>query len=256
MGNMDTKISGLSRAGALGNRIAGSLRAQTLVRWLGIPFQRFFDVKGGTHKFLTEKAVEILRSDGLLEAATFFGGWLDTIIRGNYWADTLWMNATHHFNPKTKRGLWIWTSAADQIKNWWNQAIAQWNNGDEAKSLFMLGACLHIVQDCCQPFHSNGIAMSGHQKYEKWADAHKESYSVDEGGLYGVSLGAEGWAVANAELSHDYLGDVTSKQESLLDSATRVLLPRAMRSTAGFMDFFLEETLAAAATRERKAAAG
>jgi len=256
MRNMDAKISRLSRAGAFGNRIARGLQAQTLVRWLGIPFQRLFDVKGGTHKYLTEKAVEILRSDGLTEAAALFGGWLDTIVRGNYWADTLWMNATHHYNPVTKRGLWIWTSAADQIKNWWNQAVTQWNRGNEAKALFMLGACLHIVQDCCQPFHSNGIAMGGHQRYEKWADAHKEDYAVDEGGLYSVSMKAEGWAEANAELSYDYLGDVRSKEESVVDSATRTLLSRAMRTTAGFMDFFMAETLAAAATQDRKVAAG
>lgn len=250
------KTSWLSRAGALGNRIAGSLRAETLVRWLGIPFQKLFDKKGGTHRFLTEKAVEILRSDGLTEAATFFAGWLDTIICGNYWADTLWMNATHHYNPETRRGLWIWAGAADQIRNWWNQAVNQWSKGNEAKSLFFLGACLHIVQDCCQPFHSNGLVFGGHQKYERWADEHKEDYVVDEGGMYGVSLKAEGWAVANAEASCGYLGHVASKQESLMDAATRVLLPRAMRTSAGFMNFFLEKTVAVSAVRERKAAAG
>jgi hypothetical protein len=54
----------------------------------GIPFQRFLDTKGGTHRFLTERAVEILRNDGLTEVASFCAARLDTIIRGNYWADT------------------------------------------------------------------------------------------------------------------------------------------------------------------------
>lgn len=256
MRNMGDIKSRLSRVGALGNRIAEGLRAETLVRWVGIPFQRFFDIKGGTHRFLTEKAVEILRSDGFVEAAAFLSGWLETIVRGNYWADTLWMNATHHYNPKTKRGLWIWTSAADQIRNWWNQCLAQWKKGNEEKSLFMLGACLHIVQDCCQPFHSNGIALGRHQKYEKWADAHKQDYGVSEGGLYGVSLKAEGWAVANAELSCDYLDDVDSMDESRMDKATGILLPRAMRTSAGFLNYFMEKAVAPAAIPERKVAAG
>lgn len=256
MRNMDEIRSRLSKVGALGNRIAESLRAQTLVRWVGIPFQRFFDTKGGTHKFLTEKAVEILRSDGFAEAHAFLSGWLDTIVRGNYWADTLWMNATHHYNPKTKRGLWIWTGAAEQIRNWWNQSLSQWRKGNLEKSLFMLGACLHIVQDCCQPFHSNGIALGRHQKYEKWADTHKEDYGVSEGGLYGVSLKAEGWAVANAEASCMYLDDVASMEETRMDKATRVLLPRAMQTSAGFLNYFMENVVAPAAIPERKVAAG
>ncbi len=253
---MATKMSRLSKAGAFGNRIAKSLRAQTLVRLLGTPFQKLFDKAGDTHRLLTEKAVEILRSDGYTEAATFFGGWLDTIIRGNYWADTLWMNSTHHYNPKTKRGLWIWAGAADQLRNWWGQSVAQWNKGNLDKSMFMLGACLHIVQDCCQPYHSNCLALDGHQKYEKWADKHKEDYVVNSGGLYRVSLKPEGWAVANAQASCGYLGQVASREDRLRDSATRVLLPRAMRTSAGFLAFFREETRAAAAVREKKAAAG
>ena len=253
---MDTNMSRLSKVGAFGNLVAKSLRAHTLVRLVGIPFQKFFDKAGSTHRFLTEKAVEILRSDGLTEAATFYGGWLDTIIRGNYWADTLWMNATHHYNPKTRRGLWVWAGAADQVRNWWNQAVAQWNKGNEAKSMFMLGACLHIVQDCCQPYHSNCLALDGHQKYEKWADEHKENYVVSDGGLYRVSLKPEGWVVANAQVSCGYLGQVASKQDDLRDAATCVLLPRAMRTSAGFLDFFREEIVAVAAVREKKIAVG
>ena len=256
MSYMDTKKSIMSKIGDLGNWVAKSLRAQTLIRVLGTPFQKFLDMKGGTHKYLTEKAVEILRSDGLTDAAAFFSRWLETIILGNYWADTLWMNSTHHYNPVTQRGLWVWPSTAEQIRNWWNQSLSQWRCGNEDEAVFLLGACLHIVQDCCQPFHSNGIVFQGHQDYEKWADKHKETYDVPESGLYGVSLTASGWVVSNAEFSHGFIDGVTSKDHDKRDSATRLLLPRAMSTSAGFMNFFFENTAAAPALSEPKVAAG
>ncbi len=254
---MEKETSRLEKAGALGNNIAKRLRAQTLVRFLGTPFQKLFDKAGGTHRFLTERAVEIARADGFAEAATFCDGWLDTIIRGNYWADLLWMNATHHYNPRTKRGLWIWAGASDQVRNWWSLAMSSWKKGDIERSVFMLGACLHIVQDCCQPYHSNCLVFDGHQKYERWADSHKEEYVVTHGGLYRVSLKPEGWAVANAEMSYGHLASVASELDGQRDRATAILLPRAMRTGAGFLVFFREATIVAAAkAREKKMAAG
>jgi len=253
---MEKEASRLRKIGALGNNIAKKLRAQTLLRFLGMPFQKLFDKTGSTHRFLTEKAVEILRADGFAEAATFYHGWLDTIVSGNYWADLLWMNATHHYSPRTRRGLWVWAGASDQLRNWWNLAMVSWKKGKIERSMFMLGACLHIVQDCCQPYHSNCLVFDGHQKYERWADSHKDEYVATHGGLYGVSPKPEGWAVANAELSCSYLVAVASELDSERDRATAILLPRAMRTSAGFLLFFRDGTGAAAAKAREKKAAG
>ena len=245
----------LRKAGMLGNSIARKLRAHTLLRFVCGPFQKFLDKPGGTHRFLTERAVEILRADGFAETADFYSKWLDVIILGNYWADRFWMNATHHYNPRTGRGLWIWSTAPDQLRNWWQAAINAWRKRDIKKSMFMLGACLHLVQDCCQPYHSNCLVLDGHQKYERWADSRKEEYVVNHGGLYGVSHKPEGWAVANAQASFPYLADVSSQSDSDRDKATAILLPRAMRTSAGFLMFFREAT-AEARAQERKIAAG
>lgn len=238
---METRRTPMSFVCDVANKIAKSLKAQTLVRLIGTPFQKLIDKTGSTHGWLTERAVAVLESDGYEEAAAFFRRRLDKLIKGNYWADTLWMNSTHHYNPRTKRGLWIWPCAADQIKNWFNFSTSSWAKGREEKSMFFLGACLHIVQDCCQPYHSNCKVFSGHQKYEKWADKNKELFSVGNGGCYGLSSKPEGWAVANAEYSADYLSAVMEPDGNSRAEATKLLIPRAIRTTAGFLVFFLEQ---------------
>ena len=242
----------------LGNSIARKLRAQTFLRLLCWPFQKVLDKPGDTHRYLTERAVDVLRSDGFTEASDFFTRWLPVIVKGNYWADRLWMNATHHYNPSTGKGLWIWASAPDQLRNWWRAAMSAWRRRNVEKSMFMLGACLHLVQDCCQPYHSNCVVLDGHQKYEQWADCHKEEFVVDHGGLYGIFERPEEWAAANAEASFPHLAEVCSPLESDRRRATALLIPRAVRTSAGFLMFFKEATEAAAKgrARERRIAVG
>lgn len=254
---MDKRRTSLGRVGSIGTGILRGLRAGTLVRLLGTPFQRLFDRPGGTHRFLTERAVSILRADGFTQTASLYEEWLETLVRGNYWADALWMNATHHYNPATSRGLWIWPGAADQMKHWYKSAVSLWKQGRHEESMFKTGACLHLVQDCCQPYHSNCVVFDGHQDYERWADAHKEDYVVSEGGLYGVSPKPEGWVVANAQVSHGHLKPVSQRSGNGREKSTRLLLPRAMRSSAGFLLFFKEEAMEMAASPGlKKSAAG
>lgn len=242
----------LNLMGNLGNKVAKSVKAQFLVRFIGTPFQKIIDRTGKTHHYLTELAVRVMKNDGYEEAASFMKKGLEKLIKGNYWADSLWMNSTHHYNPRTKRGLWIWPGAADQIKNWFASAASLWVE-DMEKSLFMLGACLHIVQDCCQPYHSNCRVFQGHQKYERWVDKNKHLYAVEEGGIYRVSSKPEDWAIANAEYSMPYIDAVSGPEEGARREATAVLIPRAIRTTAGFMLFFLEHVGGAAGERYRRA---
>ncbi len=227
-----------------------NLRANTLLRWLGTPFQRLFDKVGKTHEFLTIQGMAVLENDGYENAARFCGSHKDAVIDGNYWADTLWMNATHHYNPKTGRGLLVWPGAPDQLKYWFGRALKHWRGGECAKAMFTLGACLHIVQDCCQPYHSNCKALSGHQKYETWVDQNKEQFAVQDGGMYGASTTPEGWAHLNASYSHTFLEGVCkvlpSSEKERQDgrrAITADLLARAQRTTAGFIMFFLGKAL-------------
>ncbi|HHX29067.1 MAG: zinc dependent phospholipase C family protein [Bacillota bacterium] len=242
---METTKTYWNLMGDVGNRIAKTVKAQFLVRLIGTPFQKLIDKSGKTHRYLTESAVRVLANDGHEEPASLMEENLDKLIKGNYWADSLWMNSTHHWSPKTKRGLWIWPGATDQIRNWFALATSLWTK-DAPRSFFVLGACLHIVQDCCQPYHSNCRVFGGHQKYEKWADQNKDQFGVEEGGVYYLAQESKGWAIANAEYSMPHLDAVSGESEEAKYEATALLIPRAIRTTAGFMLFFLEHVRGAA----------
>ncbi len=223
------------------NCFARSIRAHTALRLVAMPLQKVIDRCGNTHRFLTKEGIRTLHTDRWENAWVFFRQHTETLVKGNLWADAFWKNAFHHFDPKTKQGLWIWPAAPDQCKNWFDQAIRHWKKGDLRKSLFLLGACIHIVQDACQPYHSNCRVVMGHQKYERWADKHKKSLTQVKGGVYGLSSHPEGWVISNAEFSHGFLHNVLprSKPESK-EQATTALLSRAAQTTAGFLLFFLE----------------
>ncbi|HHW25881.1 MAG TPA: phospholipase [Firmicutes bacterium] len=226
------------------------LRANTLLRWVGMPFQRVFDKIGDTHRFLTVQSIDILRADGYERAAGFCESYKDELIQGTYWADSLWKNATHHYNPRTGRGLLVWPGATDQLKYWFKAALNYWRKGNIHKAMFTLGACVHVVQDSCQPYHSNCKMLGGHQKYEIWADKNKEQFAVSSGGMYDLSDTPEGWVVQNAQYSSGLLpaicGVTPDSGEERIRERHRVtgdLLARAQRTSAGFILFFLRKAL-------------
>lgn len=216
---------------------------------MGIPFQRLLDKRGGTHGFLVSQGIRILENDGWAELSRFYSENIEVITRGCYWADSTWKNAAHHYDPDTGKGLWIWPGAKDQCRDWFNLSLKFISSGNLEKALFFLGASVHTVQDACQPYHSNCVCLNGHQKYEIWADQHKEEFAVTSNGLYNLSPTAEGWVMENAIFSKPFLSRVSMKRgsdalnrdEHELREATRVLLSRAQRTTAGFFVFFLEE---------------
>lgn len=223
------------------NCFARSIRAHTALRLVAMPLQKVIDRCGNTHKFLTREGIRVLRLDGWENAWAFFCQHTDTLVKGNLWADAFWKNAFHHFDPETKQGLWVWPAAPEQCRNWFDQAVSLWRKGNLRRSLFLLGACVHIVQDACQPYHSNCKVVMGHQKYERWADKNKKRLAQVRGGTYGLSSHPEDWVVSNAEFSHSFLHSVLPRSRSEpKEQATAALLSRAAQTTAGFLLFFLE----------------
>ncbi len=225
----------------LGNGIARALQAQTILRIIGIPFQRLIDKKGDTHNFLTMQGISILERDGKIEAEKFFNAFSDTLVKGNYWADAFWKNSTHHYNPITEKGLWIWPGAHDQCRNWFKGALNAWSKVNLLKAVFLMGASLHTVQDACQPYHSNCVMLKGHQKYETWVDKNKRRYAINETGIYRVSGNPDGWVIANASFSQAFIDALTPKDISVYGEPTKKLLARAQKTTAGFLEFCLQK---------------
>lgn len=98
-----------------------------------------------------------------------------------------------------------------------------------------------MVQDLCVPHHSNNVLLGGHQRFEKWAAAHAEDYSVTKHGLYDDSISDPGkWVVNNAQASFDLYSFTNSNSFRDCHLATKILLPLAQKTSAGFFLYFLE----------------
>jgi phospholipase C len=122
----------------------------------------------------------------------------------------------------------------------WKKAEEKWKSGDYERAFYYLGAAAHLVQDLCVPHHAWGFLFDGHQEYENWAEAYRENFRVWDGGVYDLIRVPSEWVRANAKLSRRYMPLVRhGAPEINYHRATAVLLPRAQRTTAGFMACFL-----------------
>ncbi|WP_073163637.1 zinc dependent phospholipase C family protein [Desulfofundulus australicus] len=192
-----------------------------------------------THVFCNEQGRIILYHDGYRDCARLIGRFATQLDAGVTWADRGLRSTTHHFDPRRGVGVWAWGNAAQKCRQYFDRALFFWHRGKYRKALFMLGAAVHLVQDACVPHHACCQLFDGHLDYEKWVKGRKHYYRVNSGGLYHLGHTPEEWVAANAWVAREYYPLVrASSGEESYHEATGVLLPRAQRSTAGFLLFF------------------
>ncbi|NPV52111.1 MAG: phospholipase [Firmicutes bacterium] len=207
----------------------------------GTPLQRLLDRAGGTHRFCNVQGIITLKNDGFRQYADILKRNFEQLTSGTYWADRGWRNASHHYNPFTNRGLWRWPSAVTECRRHLARSLDAWRAGRQDQSFFWLGAALHIVQDSCVPHHARAIITHGHQRYETWADSHKSDYAASGEGMYGLGEDPGKWVKSNALIAYSMYPKVSDGScESDYRAASKVLLLRAQRTTAGFMAMFFE----------------
>jgi len=207
---------------------------------VGTPIQNLFTGNGETHYFCNRQALYILKNDGKIGYAQFLSKYLEIINRGVGWADKGWKNFSHYFDPVTGLGLGPWPDAKSECVHFFKKAESYWNVGSKKKSIFFLGAALHLAQDLCVPYHARGIAFNGHNEYEKWVQENYLDYSVYTDGIYKNNT-PEGYVEYNARISRLYLPYVlNASSKTSYRMATGILLPLTQRSTAGFLSLFLD----------------
>ncbi|MDA8334930.1 MAG: zinc dependent phospholipase C family protein [Peptococcaceae bacterium] len=205
------------------------------------PLQNLVDPPGVTHLFINQQALGILRDDGLTKQAEFLGLHLGWMQRGVSWADAGWKNVAHYFDPESGRGMQLWPGAAGECDRYFGRAAACWRRGRLDRSLFYLGAAVHLVQDLCVPYHSGRVPFNGHQVFEKWAEEHRLGFRAAEG-IYRRAPDPSGWVRANAMESYAYLPELLARGDrEAFHRVTGVMLPLAQATTAGFLAFFLEQ---------------
>lgn len=212
-----------------------------LLLTLAIPFQTLIDSISPTHGFINGQALTILSADGRSREASWLSRNLEPFCKGCDWADKGWKNAGHMFDPKTRRGLRGLPTAPQMVRDYWQAAVRQAARGREQKAAFYLGAAAHIVQDMCVPHHAAAELFEGHRRFEEVARENRDLFAVTGDGIYGLSRTPEGWAVTNATYTRLYYSACLnpSYDPDETRGAIADLLPRAQRSTAGFVSHFL-----------------
>lgn len=197
--------------------------------------------KGETHMFCNKQAVIILKNDGKLQQSIFFEKYINELNRGVIWADKGWKYFSHYLDPQANNGYGPYPNAKMECNYFYDKARYFWYHNKKKKSMFFLGAAAHLVQDLCVPHHSVGAAFCGHTEYEKWVQDNCVSYAVSSGGIYENHDNSGDWVEQNANISRAYYPYVSIiRTRRSYDMATKVLLPLAQRSTAGFLSYFLK----------------
>lgn len=196
------------------------------------------------HKYLNIRALDILKNDKYIMQYNFFRSFIYDINEGAVWADQDFRSSNHFFNPFKSKGLYGRRTAMDLGIEYYNSSIKHWNRGDYHKSLFYLGAALHIIQDMTIPQHANIRLLDNHRQYETYVlstyDYIKE-FKVDKGSYFLESI--EDYIRFNSRVALKIYNKFKhlSKDEERFFKIARCGLPLAMRTTAGAMILFHNE---------------
>lgn len=207
-----------------------------------IPFQGLVDKTSPTHGFINRQALAILQTDGRQRDSMWLGRHIGRFNDGCDWADTGWKNVSHMYDPETGTGLKGWPSAPQMVREYWGLATRLYHEGDMYRSAFYLGAACHLVQDLCVPHHAAARVFAGHKAFEAYARQYRHRFAAHRNGLYNLARTPEGWVLSNADYTRAHYSHCLNSdlQKRVIQQAVADLLPRAQRTTAGFVTFFLE----------------
>ncbi|MFQ5884326.1 MAG: PKD domain-containing protein, partial [Thermoplasmata archaeon] len=208
-----------------------------------------------THQFILDKAVRILANDGYSELASLVNGtYLEEMKWGSIRADeTLWDSREHYMDPNDHLGLLGFKSAGQLAKEMFSLSTSYWAERNRLDAMFNLGWSAHMVADLTVPHHARLTFLDYHSEYEQWVLAHQDEYSVESEGIYGFASYLSGhyenesdpfdWVDYNAHLSYEYFEYVNGpngENQNDYGYAASVLLPRAQRTTAGYISMFFK----------------
>lgn len=198
------------------------------------------------HKSINIHALNILKNDKYLSEYNFFSGFISDINEGAVWADQDFKSSNHFYNPYKRKGLYGRKSALDLGIDYYDKSLNLWKNDEFNKSLFYLGAALHIIQDMTVPQHANIRLLDDHHQYESYV---KRTYEYI--GDFQVKTGAylldsiEDYVRFNARVAikiHRRF-KMISDNENRYYRITKCALPLAKRTTAGAMVMFYSDIL-------------
>lgn len=196
------------------------------------------------HKFINVQAVSLLKNEGYIKEHAFFAEYIAEINDGAVWADQDFKSTSHFYNPYKKKGLYGRKNAMQLGTEYYTKAIQLWKSGDKEKSMFYLGAALHIMHDMTIPQHANIRLLDNHKQYETYV---KRTYQhiLDfraENRVYLLDT-IEEYIKFNARVAmkvHKRFKNIMDDEERYY-RVTRCALPLSERTSAGAMVMFYRD---------------
>lgn len=121
------------------------------------------------HIFLQNNALESLWVHGYYKEYDFFKKYINYINKGNVWADQDLKSYCHFYNPFTNEGLIGSTdNALTLAQKYYSYSIDSFFDGKIEKSMVLLGATCHLIQDVNVPQHAMGKLLDNHMQFESY----------------------------------------------------------------------------------------
>lgn len=196
------------------------------------------------HKFIIEKGLNILNHNNYIREYNFLNMYINQLKNGATWADQDFKSIGHFYNPQKKRGLYGNTNAFNLAQKYYSKAIEYWNKNDISKSIFFLGAFVHLIQDMTIPQHVNISLLDNHHQYENYVkiayQTVKEFTTLEKPVIF---EDLEHYVRFNTKVAlkiYKRFKKIKNDNERFY-RITRCSLPLAQRTTAGCFLMFLKE---------------
>ncbi|NBI05819.1 zinc dependent phospholipase C family protein [Senegalia massiliensis] len=215
------------------------------VLWALNPFKKkIITTECKVHRFINYQSMKLLADNNYIEEFEVYNHYLEEVNRGAVWADQDFKSTSHFYSPTKRRGMFGHSNAKNLTNNYYKKAISYWKKGYKSRSMFYLGASLHIIQDMTIPQHVNIRLLDNHRQYENFVkttyDIVKE-FRTSKSPIEFKKLNS--YIVFNAKTAlkqYKKYKDLENSRERYY-KITKCSLPLAQRTTAGCMIKFLKD---------------
>lgn len=194
-----------------------------------------------THKFINYNAIKILNNESIYDISTFMSSNIRYLNQGVVWADLDYKSSNHFYNIDTLKGLYGFSNLLKEFKKFYGIAISYLEKDCMDKSLFYLGAALHLIQDATIPQHGSVDLFNEHRKFELWiiSKLEVESNFIANNGIIRFNR-LDDYIIQNIKFAQQVAKDnkYVEDTEERYRNISYEIIRRAQQTTAGFlMDF-------------------
>jgi len=208
--------------------------------------KRIVDTPCLVHIMINNGSIEELKVLGYHKEFSWFNEYKQYLNSGVVWADQDFKSINHFFHHKKRRGLFGFKDAYGLFSEYYEEAIKRAKDNDYKKSMFYLGAALHLLHDSTVPHHVLNKLLLKHRKFEQWIIknfAKRGTKIVTREALMYDKV--ESYVFNNVEFS--YKTYIESKQIRNEDERYhfigRKIIKRSQSSTAGLLVKFYNENI-------------